>query len=571
MTQDSKKGFMKIRVEKGDFKQQDLKEKRRLLADRRAVLQQKQAKVHHAKAEKELENLDQGIGWINAQLQALEENSIDIPNGVLETKHSSTPVSASHPPQAYLELSIPGNGDCLYSAVALYVGQDQQQLRNQVADKLETKEYKPFLELASGQTAEAYIEGVRRRRGEWAGQAEIRALMSILQRPIIVIRPGQNAQDRVRSPDKRLGEDQYLGRGIPIPVKYNGHNHYDALVMIEDQSYPLKSSQNPKKGEDKQTSSPSALDYYKQGNELFNLKKYAEALVAFDAALAINPQYAVAHNNRGRVLATLGRHAEALTAYDAALAIDPQRAAAHRNRGVALHALGRLADALAAFDAALAIGPQHAVAHNNRGRVLATLGRYVEALTAHDASLAIDPQYAVAHCNRGVALSNLGRHAEALAAYDAALAIDPEEAVTHYNRGNALAALGQYNKAKNAYLAVLAIDEDHLQAKTEFQHVAGKSYESYKTEKMKELHIKLAAVASEIGMFKRNEKAQSMVRIDSQAEETPLPEHKKAQSTIKTDSQTEENNLLKIILGYATCPPEPEEEPSEKKEVKNPG
>jgi hypothetical protein len=132
----------------------------------------------------------------------------------------------------------------LYSAVALYVGQDQQQLRNQVADKLETKDYKPFLELASGQTAEAYIEGVRRRRGEWAGQAEIRALMDILQRPIIVVRPGQNAQDRMRNPDKSLGEDQYFGRGVPIPVKYNGHNHYDALVMVEEQSYNSSRNQN---------------------------------------------------------------------------------------------------------------------------------------------------------------------------------------------------------------------------------------------------------------------------------------------------------------------------------------
>jgi hypothetical protein len=105
----------------------------------------------------------------------------------------------------------------------------------------------------------------------------------------------------------------------------------------------------------------------------------------------------------------------------------------------------------------------------------------------------------------------------------------------------------------------LKIREDDWWTKTRFQQVAGKSYESYKAERMKELRIKLAAVAGEIGMFKRNEKAKSMVRIDPQAEEIQLPGNKKAQSAIKTDSQTEENNLLKIILEYAIWPPENED------------
>jgi tetratricopeptide (TPR) repeat protein len=283
--------------------------------------------------------------------------------------------------------------------------------------------------------------------------------------------------------------------------------------------------ENQKKSEDKQTSSPSAQEYYKQGNELSGLKKYAESLVAYDTALALNPQYAAAYNNRGYALQALGRHVEALTAYDAALAINPQYAAAHRNRG----------------------------------NVLLALERDAEALTAYNIALAIDPQRAVAHHNCGVALHALGRLADALVAFDAAIAIDPQHATFHRHRGETLAALGQHNKAKNAYLAVLAINGGHLQAKTNFQLIAGKSYESYKAEKMKELCIKLATVASEIGMFKRGEKVHGVPRVDSQAEVTQLPENKEAQNTIKTDSQTEENNILKIILDYAVCPPENED------------
>jgi tetratricopeptide (TPR) repeat protein len=213
-------------------------------------------------------------------------------------------------------------------------------------------------------------------------------------------------------------------------------------------------AEDQKKSENKQTSSPFALDYCKQGNELFNSKKYADALAAYDAALAINPQYATAHYNRGLVLHDLGRQEEALVAFDAALVIDPQ--------------------------------------------------------------------YANAHCNRG----------------------------------RVLRALGQRTNAINAYLAALAINENLLEAKVQLQQITGKSYESYKAEKMKELRIKLAAVAGEIGMFKRDEEVQGVVRMDSQAEKTQLPEDKKAQSTVKINSQAEETNLLKIILDYSICPSE---------------
>lgn len=224
-----------------------LAEKKRLLTHLRAALLQQQSKAPNAKIEKDLESLDQLISQIEAQLKALRDGSLTRASSVSSTEHpSSTTTGTSVPSQTYMELDIPGDGNCLYSAVALYVGQDQQQLRNQVADELEKKseKYKDFLELKAGQTPEQYIKGVRG-GSEWAGQVEIRALMNILKRPIIVVRPGQNAQNRVQNPDKNLEEDKYFASGAPILVKYNGHNHYDAIILIEKQSYLLEPSKNP--------------------------------------------------------------------------------------------------------------------------------------------------------------------------------------------------------------------------------------------------------------------------------------------------------------------------------------
>ena len=54
----------------------------------------------------------------------------------------------------------------------------------------------------------------------------------------------------------------------------------------------------------------------------------------------------------------------ALTALDAALALDPSHATAHQRRGKALHALGRMPEAEAAGRNALALDPLSAVINN---------------------------------------------------------------------------------------------------------------------------------------------------------------------------------------------------------------
>ena len=48
---------------------------------------------------------------------------------------------------------------------------------------------------------------------------------------------------------------------------------------------------------------------------LRNLERDEEALAAYDEALRLDPEYAIAHNNRGLVLRAVGRDAEADSAF----------------------------------------------------------------------------------------------------------------------------------------------------------------------------------------------------------------------------------------------------------------
>ncbi len=121
------------------------------------------------------------------------------------------------------------------------------------------------------------------------------------------------------------------------------------------------------------------------------------------------------HSNRGNALRNLERFDEAIEAYDHALDIDPQYAMANNNRGVILKNLGRLGEAIKAYDHALEINPQFAMAHNNRGNVLNNLEHFDEAIKAYTEAIKFDPTYPEAHCNLGLLyMTPKGNYTEAL-------------------------------------------------------------------------------------------------------------------------------------------------------------
>jgi tetratricopeptide (TPR) repeat protein len=76
--------------------------------------------------------------------------------------------------------------------------------------------------------------------------------------------------------------------------------------------------------------------------------QHAEALGLIAKALKSNARSAAAHSNYGLVLAVLERHEVASASYEHAIALNPDYAEALNNRGNALRALQRADEALAA-------------------------------------------------------------------------------------------------------------------------------------------------------------------------------------------------------------------------------
>ncbi|MCZ8143164.1 MAG: tetratricopeptide repeat protein [Acetobacteraceae bacterium] len=179
--------------------------------------------------------------------------------------------------------------------------------------------------------------------------------------------------------------------------------------------------------------------------------KLADALAGYERALSLRPDSAGFMVNVAMVLCLLGRHAEVLPMTERALRIKPDDIGARIARTEALLSLGQPAEGLATIDAALKINPGLADGYLWRSKALVLLGEPEAALAAAETARQLAPQDASAHRGYGFALGHLNRVEEALAAYDIALTLKPNDTESLWNRALALLVLGRFEEGWLAY------------------------------------------------------------------------------------------------------------------------
>ena len=190
------------------------------------------------------------------------------------------------------------------------------------------------------------------------------------------------------------------------------------------------------------------------------LRRYEAALANFDIVVEKAPRDAEAWNNRANALLELDREEEALASLDKALALNPGYVNAWNNRGVALQHLNRHEEAFASFERAIALAPDLAAAYNNRGNSFMALRQYEKAYGDFERASAISPNFAEALVNRGTALVATRRLDEAISLYDRALRIEPNNLEALRNRANALIVQRKFEEAARDCERLLALDRE---------------------------------------------------------------------------------------------------------------
>ena len=130
-----------------------------------------------------------------------------------------------------------------------------------------------------------------------------------------------------------------------------------------------------------------------------------------------------------------GEHQRAIEQYGEAIRLDPQDAVAYNQRGVAYVGLGQPERALQDFDEAIRLNPRHACWPSpscdwpsGPSRSLWKGG---------------PERLASFHSNRGLAYNELGRRELALQDFDEAIRLDPQLAQAYHGRGLVYRAIGQ--------------------------------------------------------------------------------------------------------------------------------
>ncbi|HEU5017761.1 MAG TPA: tetratricopeptide repeat protein, partial [Pseudolabrys sp.] len=189
------------------------------------------------------------------------------------------------------------------------------------------------------------------------------------------------------------------------------------------------------------------------GKAFDRLGKPLDAIKAYDAAIALDPDFAEAHGNRASIVAQAGFPDEALKSFDRALALDPTAVADWINRGVLLHELGRFEEALADYDKALTLAPEDPSILTNRANALVQLGHFDEGITDYDRALKRNPRLGQALAQKGTALKLLGRFDEARKVLEQSRALDAKDGSAALALAELLLLTGNWRAAWPLYEA----------------------------------------------------------------------------------------------------------------------
>ncbi len=172
-----------------------------------------------------------------------------------------------------------------------------------------------------------------------------------------------------------------------------------------------------------------------------------------------------AHYLRGDLHAREGERAAAITNFDAAIAADPHMADAFAQRALIKQADGDYAAAARDFDAALRLNARHAEARAGRcwNRIYQRIDLGAARAVA-EAARAADAALVNAQLCRGLVMLRQQNWPEARAAYDAVLLVEPVNAAALFGRGFARREAGERREGaediRRAYEFNSDIDEE---------------------------------------------------------------------------------------------------------------
>ncbi|MDI6887462.1 MAG: tetratricopeptide repeat protein [Candidatus Thermoplasmatota archaeon] len=136
-------------------------------------------------------------------------------------------------------------------------------------------------------------------------------------------------------------------------------------------------------------------------------KKYEEAIMHFNRAIALKPKYKEAYYEKGNVLLLLGKSDEALDCFNSAVLIDTSYVEAWRNKEAVHLVRGDYDEAIKCADQIIALAPDDYKLWLDKGSLLLRLHRFRESVECFDKVLALKPNFQEAIAKKQEALQHI--------------------------------------------------------------------------------------------------------------------------------------------------------------------
>ncbi|WP_165790235.1 tetratricopeptide repeat-containing S1 family peptidase, partial [Cuspidothrix issatschenkoi] len=242
-----------------------------------------------------------------------------------------------------------------------------------------------------------------------------------------------------------------LGNSLGIPIS----TFLALATRLNTQAQKVESSPPPELNQQKvksiQTailsvdvsqSNTTASQWLARGNQLWRLRRYPEAIQAFEAAIKQKPEFIhLAYYGKGLALYSSGKGSEAITAFEQAVKFKPEFVPAWNNLSVAYRESNQLDKALVAINEAIQLQPNNPNLYNQKYLVLGALKNYKEAAAAINKAIELSPRAAF-YLIRGVVRWQLGNTQGAIDDSNLAIKINPNLAEAYSIRGTVRLQLG---------------------------------------------------------------------------------------------------------------------------------
>lgn len=194
------------------------------------------------------------------------------------------------------------------------------------------------------------------------------------------------------------------------------------------------------------------------GNLLLNLKRYEEAIKAYNLAIEKRSDFADAHYNKGVALDAIKKYEQALNSYSSAIELNGKKPEYFLCRANAYQMLGRYEQSILDYQEVLNLRPNDYLALLNVGLACYKSKKLERSLEFFNLAEKLEQKDSRLFYYKGNTLRETARAKEAIKYYLRAIELSPEVAKCYLDLGNAYMDTGCIQEAINYYQMALNVD-----------------------------------------------------------------------------------------------------------------